>query len=234
MNKQVLSRLKSGKIRIIGINKSDNKYSYIQRCFKDISSIDQFKGNSNDDKCYFGCVIDKDLIYIFLDSASNQIVFYNMSSRENYMLPQDDEDYEGIKNILTNSKSAVQYIEKNNNITKYYKFVWGILIFMCVYLLFLYITKKVDDGFFGTIALNIVVVMALQDCLNVYLPRFERKQYDKIINMIIGLGIIILLTGIATLFVKGTYESMGFFNNILSIVVTIGTLIIKFDKTREY
>lgn len=235
---EIITRLKSGKIRTIEINKSEKEQIYIERCFKDIASIPKFhyqdKGTSNYKHCYFGCVVDKNPIYLFLDDARNRIVLYNMKSHETNYLPKVHQDYESIRKILLSSKSAVHYIKRNDKIKSSYKYVWIVLIAMCAYLLFGYMTYKVDDSRFGTIALNIVVVMALQDCINVYLPRFERKHYDNYIIGIIVLGFIALLAGVAIFFVSGAYDTIGRYNNILSILVTIGTLIIKFDKPREY
>lgn len=235
---EIITRLKSGKIRTIEINKSEKEHIYIQRCFKDIASIPQFhyrdKGTSNYNHCYFGCVIDKKPIYLFLDDARNRIVLYNMKSHETINLPKVHQDYEAIRKILLSSKSAVHYIKRTDKIKTFYKCVWVGLIVMCALLLFGYITHKVDDSRFGTIALNIVVVMALQDCINVYLPRFERKHYDIHIFAIIVLGVIALCAGLAIFFVSGAYDTIGRCNNILSIIITMGTLIIKFDKPREY
>lgn len=235
---EITTRLKSGKIRTIEINKSEKEHIYIQRCFKDIASIPKFhyqdKGTSNYNHCYFGCVIDKKPIYFFLDDVRNRIVLYNIKSHETNYLPKVHQDYEAIRKILLSSKSAVHYIKRNEKIKTSYKYVWFVLIAMCVCLLLGYITHKVDDSRFGAIALNIVVVMALQDCINVYLPRFERRHYDSHIIVIIVLGFITLLAGLAIFFVAGAYDTLGHYSNILSIIVTIGTLIIKFDKSQEY
>lgn len=235
---EITTWLKSGKIRIIKINKSEKKHMYIDCCFKEIASISKFhyhdKGTSNYENCYFGCVIDKNPIYLFLDDVRNRIVLYNMKSCEINYLPKGHQDYGAISDILNNSKSADHYIKRNDKIKAFYKYIWIVLIAMCACLLLGYMTHRVDDSRFGTIALNIVCVMALQDCIDVYLPRFDRKHYDKLIITIIIFGLIVLFVGLAVFFVSGVYDTIGCYNNIISIIVTICTLIIKFDKRQEY
>ena len=54
----IVTSLKSGKIRIIGINQSEREYPYVEQCLKDISTIEKFhyknKNTARYDNCYFG------------------------------------------------------------------------------------------------------------------------------------------------------------------------------------
>lgn len=38
----IVTSLKSGKIRIIGINQSEREYPYVEQCLKDISTIEKY------------------------------------------------------------------------------------------------------------------------------------------------------------------------------------------------
>ena len=82
----ILTRIKSGKIRIIKINQSERDYTYVERCLKDISTIPKFhyknKNNANYDGCYFGCIIEKIPFYLFLDVNRNKIVVCNLKAKK--------------------------------------------------------------------------------------------------------------------------------------------------------
>lgn len=235
---KIISHLKSGKIRTIEISQSEKEQPYVRRCFKDISTIQKFhyrdKNTLNYKARYFGCIIDKKPIYLFLDDDRNRIVFYTMENKEIHYLPKNHHDYNAIKNLLISSRSAIHYININNKIKNAYKPIWIILIALCAYLLFEYAFGNMNDSCFGTITLNIVIIMALYDCINVYLPRFERKHCYLFISIFSILSIVALLLVLALLFVSGAYNAIGHFNNIISIILTIGTLMIKFDNVRQY
>lgn len=228
----LIARLKSGKIRIIEINQSEIKYKYVERCIKDISKISKFhfsnKSSSRYNHCYFGCVIAKKPIYLFLDNVRSKIVIYDVKSKKTSYIPESY--HESIKKILLNSKSATYYINRNEKIQKVHKIIWRILLIMCSCLLYMYCKNKFDDGKFGTIALNIAVVMALQDCINVYLLRFDRKHCNKYVIFLIILEAVSLISGLFTFFVSGEYCNLSRYINMVSIILIFGTILIKFDK----
>lgn len=231
----IVTSLKSGKIRVIGINQSEREYPYVEQCLKDISTIEKFhyknKNTARYDNCYFGCIIDKIPFYLFVDVNRNKIVVYNFKSKETSYIPNSD--CEDVKKILLNSKPATYYIKRNKRISVFHKVTWVILMIMSILLLWAYCTNRFDDGRFGTIALNIMMVMGLQDCINVFLPRFERKHYDKIVIFSLILECISLLLALIIFLISGGYDALTRCNNILNIVLTLGMIIIKFDKPRN-
>lgn len=231
---RMIESLKSGKIRTIEINQSEKKYEYVARCLRDISEIDKFhyrdKNSLKRDHCYFGCTIAKKPIYLFLDNGRNKIVVCNAISHEVSYIPESD--YEVVKKILLNSKSATRYMKRNEIIKAAHKVIWVYLLVMCIILLLAYCFKIFDDGRFGTIALNIMAVMGLQDCINIFLLRFQIKHYDKFAFFLELFEIIVLLTGLAAFLVPGAYDKIGRYNNMVGIVLTMGTLLVKFDRPR--
>lgn len=231
----ILTLMKSGKIRIIKINQSERDYTYVEQCLKDISTIPKFhyknKNNTNYDGCYFGCIIEKIPFYLFLDVNRNKIVVCNFKSKEISYI--SEYDYEDVKKILRKSKSATYYIKKNEKLRNFHNKIQFILLIMFVFLLWAYSTNRFDDGRFGTIALNIAVVMALQDCINVYLHRFERKHYDKIVIFQLIFECIAFFLAVIIFFIPGAYDTLGRYNNMLNVILTIGTILLKFDKPRN-
>lgn len=231
----IVTSLKSGKIRIIGINQSEREYPYVEQCLKDISTIEKFhyknKNTARYDNCYFGCIIDKIPFYLFVDVNRNKIVVYNFKSKETSYIPNSD--CEDIKKILLHNKPATYYIKRNKRISVFHKVTWVILMIMYTFLLWPYCTNRFDDGRFGTIVLNLMIVMGLQDCINVFLPRFERKYYDKIVIFCLIWECIALLSAFSIFLVSGEYNIFSRYINILNIILTIGIIIIKFDKPRN-
>lgn len=230
----IVSSLQSGKIRIIEIAQSEYNYNYVQQCFKEIARISKFQYKKEfltNDYRYFGFIIDEKPYYLKIDTANNSILVHDVKSEETNTIAK--ENYEAIKSILFSSKSATYYIKRNELIKTVHKFLWYFLMAMCSILFVAYFINMIGDGKFTVVALSIFVILALQDCVNVFLPRFERKHYDKYLYLLISLEIIYAILTILALILSGKYNELSHSFNLLSIMLTFGTILIKFEKPNK-
>lgn len=234
----IIEKLRSGKCRLIEINQSEkDNFEYIRQCIDDISKIKQFhyrdKYSPDLDHHYFGCIIKKAPIYIFDDNARNRLVIHDAKRNITSIINAGDINYLKIKESLSNSKSVEMYIKRNKNITSIHKVSWVLLIILCLMTGSLYLFKIINDASFLTISFYILLVIALQDCINVYILRFERKKYDKYLIFIGILEVLVFSMAVGELLKPEFNDPADIVNNILSLVVTIGTLLIKFDRPRN-
>ena len=194
----IINELKSGKTRIVKINRTEEKaYRYVARCFEDMTKAKNFHcGNKQNQKnCYFVCVIGKVRLYLFLDEPRRKIVICKLGSCETSYIPQSE--YDAVRTILLSGKNAGYFLERLKKIELFHKAVCIVTSLLCVFIAFGYLIQSIPDEKLALMAIYLMFVLAAQDCVKIYSIRFEKKQNDKKVLLMIAAQVLYLLFTIA-------------------------------------